>query len=39
MKKRQKMSRGGSKKYFSKHASTTHKKNVQATPMRGGFRL
>lgn len=40
MKKRQKMSRSGSKKLFRKTASKTHKKNVpKAMPMRGGIRL
>ena len=36
---RKKMRRSKSKKYFSKTASRTHKKNVRAKPMRGGIRL
>ncbi len=36
---RQKMKRSKSKKYFSKTASKTHKKNVAGKPMRGGIRL
>lgn len=36
---RKKLSRSGSKKLFSKTASKTHKKNLRATPMRGGTRL
>lgn len=39
MKKRSRMSSKGSKKLFSKTASTTHKKNVAGNPMRGGIRL
>jgi len=42
MAKRFKMSRGKSKRHFSKHASKTHKRNVPAPrsmPMRGGLRL
>ncbi|WNK14005.1 MAG: hypothetical protein [Microvirus sp.] len=41
MSKRQKMSREHSKAEFSKHASTTHKKNIGHNPgsMRGGIRL
>lgn len=39
MAKRHKLSRKGSKKMFSKHASTTHKKNLRAVPLRGGFRI
>jgi hypothetical protein len=37
--KRRKMSRSGSKKYFSATASKTHYKNVKPRPMRGGIRL
>lgn len=37
--KRRKMNFKKSKKYFSKNASKTHKKNLRATPMRGGFRI
>jgi hypothetical protein len=37
--KRKKMSRKGSRKYFSKHAAKTHYKNVKARPQRGGIRL
>ena len=36
---RHKMSRKGSKKYFTRHASVTHGKNIRAVPMRGGFRI
>lgn len=39
MAKRNRMSAKGSKKLFSKTAATTHKKNVQGNPMRGGIRL
>lgn len=37
--KRKKMTRKQSRKYFSKTAKKTHKKNVLARPMRGGIRL
>lgn len=38
--KRHKMSRGSSKRSFSKGASYTHKKNMPTRlPMRGGIRL
>ena len=37
--KRRKISRKGSKKLFSATASKTHKKNLRAVPMRGGFRM
>lgn len=37
--KRRKMSRKGSKKYFSKTAQYVHPKNVHRKPMRGGIRL
>lgn len=39
MAKRRKMSRRGSRKYFSATASKTHRKNLRATPMRGGYRI
>jgi hypothetical protein len=39
MKKRYKMSKRNSKRYFSKSAGMSHKKNFQARPMRGGIRL
>ena len=39
MAQRRKMSRNGSAKYFTATASKTHRKNVQARPMRGGNRL
>lgn len=37
--RRSKMSRGKSKRSFSKSAGRTHKKNVSPRPMRGGIRL
>lgn len=37
--KRKKMSKGRSKRLFSKTAKGTHKKNVAGRPMRGGIRL
>lgn len=37
--KRHKMSRRHSKKLFRRTASRTHKKNLRAVPMRGGFRI
>lgn len=40
--KRRAMSRKGSRRNFSKHASKTHKRNMPAPrrmPMRGGIRL
>lgn len=36
---RKKMGRRKSRKLFSRTARRTHKRNVQATPMRGGIRL
>lgn len=36
---RKKLSRSGSKRLFTKTARKTHKKNLRATPMRGGIRL
>lgn len=37
--RRQKMSRGRSRRMFSKTASRSHKKNFRGAPMRGGIRL
>ncbi|QXP08326.1 MAG: hypothetical protein [Arizlama microvirus] len=37
--KRQKLSRGKSKRMFSKSAAHVNKKNGMGTPMRGGIRL
>lgn len=38
--RRHKMSRGSSKKLFSRTASKTHKRNVPSRlPMRGGIRM
>ena len=37
--KRRKMSRRGSKSYFTATASKTHWKNVKPRPMRGGIRM
>lgn len=39
MAKRRKISRRGSKRYFAATAAKTHKKNLRAIPMRGGFRI
>lgn len=39
MAKREKVSKKGSKQLFSATSSRTHKKNLQAVPMRGGFRI
>lgn len=39
MAKRRKMSRRRSKKIFRATAGKTHRKNVLASPMRGGIRL
>lgn len=39
MAKRQKLSRRGSKRLFTATASRTHKRNLRAVPMRGGFRI
>jgi len=36
---RQKLSKKGSKRLFSKTASKTNSKNLRAKPMRGGIRL
>lgn len=38
-KKRKKISKKGSKRLFKATANKTAKKNLQAIPMRGGFRL
>lgn len=37
--KRHKMGRKASRRHFTKNAMRIHKKNLRATPMRGGFRL
>lgn len=37
--RRRRMTRRGSKKYFAATASKTHKINLRAVPMRGGFRI
>ena len=37
--KRRKMSKRGSRRYFSKTASKTHYLNVKPRPQRGGIRL
>lgn len=37
--RRQKMSRGGSRASFTRHAVRHHEKNTRAAPMRGGIRL
>lgn len=39
MSRRRRMTRRGSKRYFSATAAKTHKKNLRAVPMRGGFRI
>ena len=39
MAKRRKMSKRGSRRYFTATASKTHRKNVKPRPMRGGTRL
>lgn len=39
MAKRRKLTRRGSKRYFAATAAKTHKKNLRAFPMRGGFRI
>lgn len=36
---RVKMSKRGSRKYFTKHASKVHSVNLRSHPMRGGFRI
>lgn len=37
--RRQKMSRGNSRRVFTKNAVKSHKKNFRGSPMRGGIRL
>lgn len=37
--RRHKLSRGSSRRIFSKTASRSHRKNFGANPMRGGIRL
>lgn len=37
--RRNKMSRSGSKRYFTKTASRTNALNTRGAPMRGGIRL
>lgn len=37
--KRRKLSKGGSRAYFTATASKTHYKNVNPRPQRGGIRL
>lgn len=37
--KRRKPNQKKSKRYFSATADKTHPKNLQAVPMRGGFRI
>ena len=37
--RRRKMSKKGSKKYFTATGSKTHRKNVRPRPQRGGIRL
>lgn len=39
MKYRQRASKRKDKRYFSRTADRTHKKNLQSNPMRGGIRL
>lgn len=39
MRKRHKMKKSHSKHLFEKTAQRTRAKNLQATPMRGGFRI
>ena len=39
MARRRRMSRSGSKRYFTATASKTHKRNIPRRPMRGGTRL
>jgi hypothetical protein len=39
MKKRSAIPRKASKRNFTKHATKTHKKNINTRPMRGGIRL
>jgi len=37
--KRYKAKKRSDRKYFSKTASRTNKRNMSATPMRGGYRI
>lgn len=37
--KRRKMSKSGSRRYFSATANKTHYKNIKPRPQRGGIRL
>jgi hypothetical protein len=39
MARRRKLSKRGSKRLFTATASRTHKRNLRAVPMRGGFRI
>lgn len=39
MKNRQRMTKKGSKRHFTKNALRVHKKNLRTMPMRGGFRI
>lgn len=39
MKKRNKLTRGGSRRLFSHTARETHPLNLRGNPMRGGFRI
>lgn len=39
MRKRQKMSRGKSRRVFTRTAKKTHKRNISSRAMRGGIRL
>lgn len=39
MKRGRVKNKGKDKRRFSKTASKVHKKNLRATPMRGGFRI
>lgn len=39
MARRRRMSKGKSRRHFSKHASKTHRRNIVTTLKRGGGRL
>lgn len=39
MRHRHKISKGRSKRMFTKHAKRTNRRNVHAHPMRGGIRM
>lgn len=39
MSKRRKMTKRGSRRYFAATAAKTHRMNLRAVPMRGGFRI